>query len=81
MGGIEYLLVLENLPACYYKYPKLEEGGGSLWDFAARDFYGKPLDLNCADSTFMNHRGVIFALDQSLATEIQGLLVLCRKEE
>jgi len=83
--------VLENSPACYFKCPKLEEGGGSLWDFAATatifnelnavasDFYGQALDLNRKDSTFMNHRGVIFATDQVLATSIQGLLELCSK--
>jgi 3'-phosphoadenosine 5'-phosphosulfate (PAPS) 3'-phosphatase len=69
----------------YFKLPKAEEGGGSLWDFAATaalfselgyvasDFYGEPLDLNRADSTFMNHRGVLFATDYSLAIEIQKL--------
>ncbi len=82
---------LENPPACYFKYPKPEQGGGSVWDFAATaaifnelnlivsDFYGQPLDLNRADSTFLNHRGVIFATDHALATDIQGLLVLCNK--
>jgi len=80
---------LENSPACYFKCPKSEEGGGSLWDFAATaaifnelsavasDFYGQALELNRKDSTFMNHRGVIFATDQALATNIQGLLELC----
>ena len=82
---------LENSPACYFKCPKPEEGGGSLWDFAATaaifnelnavasDFYGQALDLNRKDSTFMNHRGVIYATDQSLALSIQGLLDLCGK--
>ena len=77
--------VLENPPAVFFKFPKAEEGGGSLWDFAATailfselgfvasDFYGAPLDLNRADSTFMNHRGVLFATNQSLAGEIQKL--------
>ena len=74
--------VLENPPACYYKIPKPQQGGGSLWDFAAiaclfhemgamaTDFHGQPLDLNRADSTFMNHRGVIFTTDQALLSEI-----------
>ena len=71
--------------AIYFKFPKPEQGGGCLWDFAATaalfnemncyatDFYGKPLDLNRADSVFMNHRGVIFTTDKSLSTDIQGL--------
>ena len=70
--------VLENRPACYFKFPKAEAGGGSLWDFAATaclfnelgaiatDFYGEPLELNRVESTFMNHRGVIFATDPEL---------------
>ena len=78
--------VLENRPACYFKFPKPEEGGGSLWDFAATaclfnelgaiatDFYGGPLELNRAESTFMNHRGVMFATDHELALEVSRSL-------
>lgn len=77
--------VLENRPACYFKSPKAEAGGGSLWDFAATacifselgaiatDFHGEPLELNRAESTFMNHRGVMFATDPELALEVKGL--------
>ncbi|NOR80922.1 MAG: inositol monophosphatase [Methyloprofundus sp.] len=73
---------LENSPACYFKFPKPEEGGGSLWDYAATaclftevgavvsDIEGKSLDLNRSDSTFMNHRGVLYASDQGIAREI-----------
>jgi len=64
--------VLENGPACMLKFPKKENGGGSLWDFAATaciyqeldfpatNFGGGKLDLNRKDSTFMNHEGVYF---------------------
>lgn len=77
--------VIENHPACYFKFPKPQDGGGSLWDFAATaclfkelgatacDFYGQPLDLNRAESTFMNHRGVIFAVTPSLVEQVGGL--------
>ena len=41
---------------------------------SAGDFYDQPLELNRADSTFMNHRGVLFASDDALTAEIQGLL-------
>ena len=76
--------VLDLPPACYFKYPK-PTGGGSLWDFAATaclfrernavasDMYGGRLDLNRADSTFMNHRGVLFATDQALAESIRAI--------
>lgn len=82
MNAIE---VLENPSGCYFKFPKPREGGGSLWDFAATaaifaecgavasDFHGQALELNRADSTFMNHRGVLFASDAALALELQGL--------
>ncbi len=78
------LWVIEHQPACYFKLPKPEAGGGSLWDFAASasifselqmvatDFYGQPLALNRAESTFMNHRGVMFASHQSLAEDIRA---------
>jgi len=77
------LWVLERAPACYFKFPKPEQGGGSLWDYAASaciyaefgawcsDFEGRPLDLNRADSTFMNHRGVLFASDYALADSLR----------
>ncbi|MEM7395969.1 MAG: inositol monophosphatase family protein, partial [Verrucomicrobiota bacterium] len=70
---------LEQAPGCYVKRPRSKPGGGSLWDFSASacivgeaggvasDIYGHPLDLNRADSTFMNHRGVLFASDPRLA--------------
>ena len=77
---------LENSPGCHFKFAKPEEGGGSLWDYAATaclfeeagavvsDVHGEPLDLNRLDSTFMNHRGAVFATDQDLARRIRGIL-------
>jgi len=76
--------VLASPPACYFKDPG-PTGGGSLWDFAATaclfdavgavatDMHSGPLDLNRADSTFMNHRGVLFATDETLASRIRAL--------
>lgn len=78
--------VLDHAPACYFKFPKKEEGGGSLWDFAASacifneigavagDIHGMPLDLNRMDSTFMNHRGVLYASDHQIAEKSQLLI-------
>ena len=77
---------LENGPGCHFKFAKPQEGGGSLWDYAATaclyeeagavvsDVHGQPLDLNRPDSTFMNHRGAIYATDQDLAKRIRGIL-------
>ena len=76
---------LESPPACYFKFPKEEEGGGALWDFAASaclfteagavatNIHGGPLDLNRADGTWMNHEGVIFATSAALAARITGV--------
>jgi len=67
------ILVLENGPACMLKFPKNENGGGSIWDFAATaciyqeleisatNFEGGRLDLNRRESTFMNHEGVFYS--------------------
>lgn len=69
MNGIH---VLENGPACMFKFPKEEKGGGSLWDFAAiacifhelnltaTNFKGGKLELNKKEDCFMNHEGVFF---------------------
>ncbi|WP_282779699.1 3'(2'),5'-bisphosphate nucleotidase CysQ family protein [Phaeodactylibacter xiamenensis] len=73
-GGavLNAIRVLENGPACMLKFPKKEQGGGSIWDFAATacifqeadrpatSFNGNPLDLNRQGSTFMNHEGVLY---------------------
>ena len=89
-AAMNAMQVLENPPGCYFKFPKPQQGGGSLWDFAASaaifnacgavacDFYGQPLALNRADSTFMNHRGVLFASENTLAAEVQKLFPLQR---
>ena len=72
--------VWDSPAACYLKLPSTQEGGGSIWDFAATaciareagawasDAYGNALDLNRTDSTFMNHRGVLFASNQRIAS-------------
>lgn len=76
--------VLNRPPACYFKVPA-PTGGGSLWDFAATaclfhevgavatHMHGGSLELNRADSTNMNHRGVLFATDEVLAQRIRAL--------
>lgn len=81
------LWVLESAPALYVKAPKRIPGGVSLWDFAATacvfeemgapatDIHGAPLDLNRADSTFMNHRGSLYASDRAVAAAARALLV------
>jgi len=69
---------LTHHPACFFKFPKKEAGGGCIWDFAATacifqeaggivcDCFGEPVALNSADSVFMNEKGVIFATSPEL---------------
>lgn len=76
--------VLENGPACYFKFPKKAEGGGSLWDFAATacifnelnaiagDFNGNPLNIN-QESLYMNQGGVIYCTDQFVLETLKSL--------
>ena len=75
--------VIENNNACYFKFPKVENGGGSIWDFSASacimgetdgivcDIFGNKLDLNRKSSTFMNHKGVIY----SNSIELSNLII------
>jgi fructose-1,6-bisphosphatase/inositol monophosphatase family enzyme len=77
--------VLANPLACYVKLPK-QDGGGSLWDYAATacifseagavatDINGQRLDLNRADFTLMCHRGILFASNETLAQRVRTLL-------
>ena len=77
--------VMERPAACYFKFPKPQDGGGSLWDYAASaciaqeagavvsDCFGAPLDLNRPDSTYMNHRGMIYSSHSGLAAAIERL--------
>jgi len=77
--------LLESPHICYFKYPRSDNGGGSLWDYAATaciykeagavvsDIYGEPMALNRKSSTFMNHRGIIFSANKNLAKHIIGL--------
>lgn len=81
-GVMNALWCLENPPACYFKFPKSSEGGGSLWDYAATacifheigavasDAFGAPLDLNRSDSSYMNHRGILYATNRGLAQKL-----------
>ena len=70
--------VLEHPAACYVKLPKPEDGGGSIWDYAATacivseaggwasNIHGEPLELNRQGSTFMNHQGVVYASSEAI---------------
>lgn len=71
--------VLDGAAACYFKFPKPQPGGGSIWDYAATaclfgqaglpfsDASGRPLRLNPEGSTFMNHCGVLYCRDRTIS--------------
>lgn len=75
--------VLRGGKSCYFKLPKVERGGGSVWDFAASacilseaggvvcDLSGAALKLNPERSLFMNESGVLFASCEFLAERIR----------
>ena len=77
---------IKNRNAVYLKLPKKEEGGGSIWDFAATaclatesgawvsDAFGAPLSLNREGPLFMNKEGILFASNKSLAHRIMSAL-------
>lgn len=82
-AAINACTVLDHEKACYFKFPRKQNSGGSLWDYAATaciyaeaaapasDIHGQPLDLNRLDSTFMNHRGILFSSNAQISTMVQ----------
>ncbi|MCR9206283.1 MAG: hypothetical protein NXH75_17005, partial [Halobacteriovoraceae bacterium] len=64
---------IEKAPCVFYKKPKVNEGGGCLWDYAATsiihreaggmnsDFSFNPLNLNSTKSLYLNHCGVLYS--------------------
>lgn len=78
--------VIENAPALYFKFPRSELGGGSLWDYAASacvfgelggaqvsDIHGQPLALNRDGHPFMNEAGVLYASSRGLGEAVMEL--------
>jgi fructose-1,6-bisphosphatase/inositol monophosphatase family enzyme len=76
---------LENPPACYFKFPKDERGGGCFWDYAASaciyhelgavctDMRGQAMQLNNPDSIYMNRSGILYATDAATAKQIMDM--------
>lgn len=74
--------ILATPHICYFKYPRKTDNGGSLWDYAASaclfnelgavatDMFGQPMELNRSGSTFMNHKGILYAGDRELADRL-----------
>lgn len=76
------LSLLQHAHAAYFKFPKKEPGGGSLWDYAATtcifnecmlavtDSLGTALNLNNEHTTFLNESGVLYATHRQLTKKI-----------
>lgn len=74
--------ILEDANIFYFKVPRVGDVGGSLWDYAATaclyneagavasDVFGQAMELNRVGSTFMNHRGLLYASDAGLAQHV-----------
>lgn len=86
-GGsvLNALQMASHAPAVFFKFPRVTPGGGSLWDYAATaciakeagghvsDIHGASLDLNRPDSTFMNHRGFVYATSEYWARIVMDM--------
>ncbi len=84
-AAINACQVIEQPPTCYFKFPKPKTGGGCLWDYAATaclfaeigghasDIWRQPLELNRSESTFMNHKGVMYCADTVTAEAVNQL--------
>ncbi|WKK84344.2 inositol monophosphatase family protein [Marivirga arenosa] len=69
--------VLKSGYGCYFKFPKENRGGGSIWDYAATRLIfneagllvstinGKKLPLN-KENTFMNKFGIIYTFNSTI---------------
>jgi len=81
-GGavLNAIRILEGFADAYIKTPKLEKGGGSIWDFSSTtlffkeadywvsDFYKNDLNLNNRETTYMNKFGVYYSIDKNLSS-------------
>lgn len=94
IGGavISALTALEQPGIIYFKFPKPQKSGGSIWDYAATaciyeqagayatDIYGEAFELNTPNSTFMNHKGLIYAKTQQAQQSMMQLCLLAYRE-
>lgn len=85
--------VMTSGMGCYFKFPKQQKGGGSIWDYAATrlffeemrlfisDASGNSLHLNNHESTFMNEVGVLYATDYTLSRFVRSLYSQLKDDE
>ena len=85
-GGVRNALgVMSSDIGLYFKLPKLRNGGGSIWDYAATRLFfqemtlpvfttsGQRLHLNDPMTTFMNKSGILYATEHGLVDLIGKL--------
>lgn len=84
VGGavMNAIWLLEEAPGCYVALAKTENGGGSIWDYAATvcifnelgipplNCQGSAIFLNDPDTTFMNKQGVFYASSNEIKTHL-----------
>jgi len=75
-AAMNAMWLAQQYKGCYFKFP--QKKGGSIWDYAASnciynelnlpvsDIYGENMDLNRKESTHINHKGILYATDESL---------------
>jgi len=79
------LSIMSHKHACYFKFPRSQKGGGSIWDFAATrlifeeldlpvsNMKGEKLNLNTPETTFMHRQGVVYATSESIGEMVLNL--------
>lgn len=87
-GVMNAVSVLEHPNAAYFKFPKVEKGGGSIWDYAATaglfreakkpvtDFWEQPLNLNNPETTYMHQKGILYASNDIIAQAVRSCYYL-----
>ncbi len=85
-GAVRNALGVMHAPTgCYFKFPKKQKGGGSIWDYAATRLFFEETDLWVSDAnserlhlnrpatTFMNETGILYTTHSSLSEFILSL--------
>lgn len=82
---VNAISVMTSGNACYFKFTKKSNGGGSIWDYAATRLFfqeleiqvtnahGEKLHLNDPETTFMNHQGISYTTSMELSKFIHDL--------
>lgn len=83
---MQAISTIEQAPCLFAKKPKVREGGGCLWDYAATsviqseaggvnsDYNGKSINLNASETVFMNQVGVCYYAGLSIE-QVKQLLI------